>query len=309
LVEGYDLLFIDEAQRVPDIGINLKILHDNFPQLRIITTGSSSFDLANLVQEPLTGRTWTFNLFPVGLCELTTQYNRVALDLQLEEFLRYGAYPEILTMVNNESKVDSLKAIARSYLFKDVLEIGGIKYASKLRDLVTLLAYQVGAEVSLNELSNKLGIARETVNNYIDLLEKTFVVFRLRSFSRNLRKEVVQHPKIYFYDLGIRNALIENFNPLQSRNDVGQLWENFLLIERIKTQLYHAESANRYFWRTYTGTELDYVEERNGQINGFEFKFGTRKANAPKIWLDTYETATFQFINQENYLDFLLPER
>jgi hypothetical protein len=307
LVAGYDLLFIDEAQRVPDIGINLKILHDHFPNLQIITTGSSSFDLANQVQEPLTGRTWTFNLFPIGLCELTEQYNRAELDLRLEAFLRYGAYPEILSIGNYGAKEEGLKGIARSYLFKDVLEIGGVRYATKLRDLVKLLAYQIGSEVSLNELSNKLGISRETVASYIDLLEKTFVVFRLGGYSRNLRKEVVQHPKIYFHDLGIRNALIENFSPLQARNDVGQLWENFLVVERIKTQLYAAESANRYFWRTYTGAELDYVEERNGQLNGFEFKFGNRVARAPKRWMESYSEASFQLVNQENYLDFLLP--
>lgn len=306
LVHGYDLLFIDEAQRIPDIGINLKILHDQFPGLKIITTGSSSFELANKVQEPLTGRTWTFNLMPIGLSELSGQFNRFELDQKLEDFLVFGAYPEAILRKNRAERVDYLQELARSYLFKDVLELGGIKYASKLRDLAKSLAFQIGSEVSLNELANSLQISKETVVNYIDLLEKTFVVFRLSSFSRNLRKEIVQKDKIFFYDLGIRNAIIENFQPLQSRHDGGQLWENFLLVERLKTQNYRREGANRYFWRTYTGAELDYVESHDGGLNGFEFKFSKKTARAPQAWLETYPGSTFRTINRENYLDFLL---
>lgn len=306
LVDGYDLLFLDEAQRVPNIGINLKILHDGLPALKIIATGSSSFDLANKVREPLTGRTWSFTLLPIGIAELALDRNRAELNRLLEDFLVFGAYPGLISLTNRQLKLEYLREITRSYLYKDILELGFVRYAAKLKDLVKLLAFQIGSEVSLNELANKLQISKETVATYIDLLEKAFVVFRLPGYSRNLRKEIVRHDKIYFSDLGIRNAVIENFNPLSQRNDQGQLWENFLVIERIKTQTYRLENANRYFWRTYTGAELDYVEERDGALGGFEFKFNKKLANPPKTWLETYPEATFQTVNRENYLDFLL---
>jgi len=306
LVDGYDLLFLDEAQRVPDVGINLKILHDGLPELKIIATGSSSFDLANKVQEPLTGRTWSFTLMPIGFCELAQTNNRFELDRQLEDFLIFGSYPGLFALTNRQLKIDYLREITRSYLYKDILELGFIRYASKLRDLLKLLAFQIGSEVSLNELANNLQIAKETVVAYIDLLEKAFVVFRLSGHSRNLRKEISRHDKIYFYDLGVRNAVIENFNPLTQRNDSGQLWENFLIIERIKTQTYRLENANRYFWRTYTGAELDYVEERDGRLDGFEFKFNQKVIKPPQTWLSAYPEATFETVNRDNYLDFLL---
>ncbi len=306
LVEGYDLLFLDEAQRIPDIGINLKILHDGLPNLKIIATGSSSFDLANKVQEPLTGRTWSFTLFPIGLSELAAQQNRAEINRRLDDLLVFGAYPEQLSLTNLSLKIEYLREITRSYLYKDILEFGFVRHAAKLKDLLKLLAFQIGSEVSLNELANKLQIAKETVATYIDLLEKAFVLFRLPGYSRNLRKEVVRHDKIYFFDLGIRNAVIENFNPVHQRNDQGQLWENFLVVERMKTQAYRLENANRYFWRTYTGAELDYVEERGGALNGFEFKFSTKTARAPQTWLATYPEASFQTVNRDNYLDFLL---
>jgi uncharacterized protein len=306
IVEGIDVLFIDEAQRISDIGLNLKILHDSLPQLRIIATGSSSFDLANKTQEPLTGRTWSYHLFPIALCELADTSNRFALDQQVEEFMIYGMYPELFSLHRSEDKIEYLRGLTQSYLYKDVLEIGSIKYARKLQDLVKLLALQIGSEVSLNELANKLQISRETVANYIDVLEKAFVVFRLSGFSRNLRKEITRHDKIFFYDLGVRNAVIENFNALHFRKDSGELWENFLILERIKTQSYYRQNANRFYWRTYTGAELDYVEESKGQIQGFEFKLSIKAPRAPQAWVDHYPEASYQVINQENYLDFLL---
>jgi uncharacterized protein len=305
LVAGYDLLFIDEAQRIPDIGINLKILHDNIPTLRIIVTGSSSFDLASKIQEPLTGRTWTFTLLPIGVCELALTQNRVELKQALENHLVFGAYPESLTIANRAERAEYLRELTQSYLYKDVLDLSGIKHASKLRDLTRLLAYQIGSEVSLVELANALKIAKETVFNYIDLLEKSFVLFRLSSFSRNLRKEISRHDKVFFYDLGIRNAVIENFQPLAARDDVGKLWENYLIIERIKAQTYRREDSQRFFWRTYTGAELDYVEVSEGQIRGYEFKFGSKPVRAPRTWSETYPEAQFQLVNQENYLDFI----
>lgn len=306
LVAGLDVLFLDEAQRIPDIGLNLKILHDSLPELRIIASGSSSFDLANKTQEPLTGRTWTYNLFPVGLCELAPETSRFDLDLQLEDFLVYGLYPGQLVMKNPADKAEHLIGLTRAYLYKDIFEIASLKHPRKLQDLVRLLAYQIGSEVSMNELADKLQMAKETVMSYIDLLEKAFVVFRLSGYSRNLRKEITRHDKIYFYDLGVRNAVIENFNPLKFRHDSGPLWENFLLLERLKTQTYRRENAQRYFWRTYSGAEIDYVEERNGALSGFEFKFASKTARVPQAWSDAYPEAGFQVVNRDNYLEFLL---
>lgn len=306
LTDGYDLLFIDEAQRIPEIGLNLKILHDELPDLKILATGSSSFDLASKIREPLTGRTWSHTLFPIAVCELATINNRFELDAQLEDLLVFGSYPAIFSHINRIDKIEYLQEIARSYLFKDILEMGGIKYAPKLRDLLRLLAYQIGQEVSINEISNALKISRGTIDDYIDLLEKSFVIFKVGGYSRNMRKEVTRHNKIYFYDLGIRNAMIENFLPIHHRNDVGQLWENFLLLERMKSRAYTRQRANIYFWRTTTGAELDLVEEANNKLQGFEFKFSQKKVNAPKSFLETYPESSFETINRDNYLDFLL---
>ncbi|MBD2757355.1 ATP-binding protein [Spirosoma sp. BT704] len=306
LVEGYDLLFIDEAQRIPDIGINLKILHDALPNLKIITTGSSSFELANRTKEALTGRTWTYELFPISLGELRQEQNAFQLQQRLSEFLRFGTYPDTLQLPNATDKVHYLRELSSAYLYKDILEMASIRHADKLRKLLQLLAFQVGSEVSPNELGNALGMSKDTVNTYIDLLEKAFVVFRLSGFSRNLRKEVSKMDKIYFYDLGIRNVVIDSFQPLDLRMDVGALWENFLVIERRKRNAYAGQYANTYFWRTYTGAELDYIEEADGQLAGFEFKFSHKSAKAPASWIATYPGAEFTVINQENYMSFLL---
>ena len=308
LVDGYDLIFIDEAQRIPDIGINLKLLYDSLPNLKIVATGSSSFDLANKIQEPLTGRAWTFLLMPLGVCELAAYHNRFELNQMLEDWLIFGNYPALTSINGRELKANYLQEIVRSYLFKDVLAIGSIKYPPKMRDLVRLLAYQIGSQVSYNELANTLQIAKETVISYIDLLEKTYIVFRLPGYSRKLQKEVVRQDKIFFYDLGIRNAVIENFSPLSNRSDGGALWENFLIVERMKTQTYRRQGVNRYYWRTYSGAELDYVEEQNGETRAFEFKFNQKIVRAPQSWLDNYPEASFQTVNRDNYLDFILNE-
>lgn len=305
LVSGYELLFLDEAQRITDIGINLKILTDGLPNLKIIVTGSSSLDLAAKVGEPLTGRVWTYILYPVSFYELKDLYNDFELNNNLEKLLIYGCYPEVITTINYNDKQKLLEEITTSYLYKDALELATIKHANKIRDLLKLIAFQVGHEVSIAELSNSLRLSHETVERYIDILEKSFVIFRLKGFSRNLRKEVNKMDKIFFYDLGIRNSIIDNFKALKDRNDMGQLWENFLLVERQKKISYTQIHASVYFWRTYTGAELDYIEESEGRLCGYEFKYSALKTRTPHTWLKEYENSTFELINKENYLPFI----
>lgn len=305
LVDGYDILFIDEAQRIPDVGINLKIMHDQIPLLKVVATGSSSFDLANKVQEPLTGRAWTYNLFPISFLELAQHYNRFELDELLEQCLIYGQYPEQFSIVNHSEKYQCLKELTTSYLYRDALDLVHIKHANKLHDLLRLLAFQVGSLVSITELANSLNISKDTVSSYIHLLEKAFIIFRLKGYSRNLRKEITKMDKIYFYDLGVRNMVIDNLQPLANRNDQGALWENFLILERRKLLSYRFRNANTYFWRTYTGAELDYLEERDAALFGYEFKYGSKTPNAPKTWLATYPEAVYACVNKETYLDFI----
>ena len=306
LVQGYELLFIDEAQRIPEIGISLKIILDNIKNLKVLVTGSSSLDLASKISEPLTGRTWNYKLYPISFLELSRLYNRAELDNSLEERLIFGSYPEIFSIVGEDQKREYLQNLGDAYLYKDLIEFGGLKNSSKIRDLLRLLAFQIGSQVSLSEIAAKLGMSKDTVGNYIDLLEKSFVLFRLGGLSRNLRKEVVKMDKIYFYDLGIRNILIDNLKPLKDRNDTGQLWENFLIVERMKSLSYKKDYASNYFWRTYTGAELDYIEEKEGKLSGFEFKFGLKKTKAPKGFIKAYPNSEFSCINRENYLSFIL---
>lgn len=305
LTAGYELIFIDEAQRIPDIGINLKILHDARPHLKIIATGSSSFELAQKISEPLTGRTWTYTLYPIAFNELKNHYNQFELDQQLEERLIYGSYPEIFSLTNNEDKRKYLQEITTSYLYKDILELSSIKNSMKIRDLLRLLAYQIGQEVSFTEISRKLELSKNTIASYIDLLEKSFVIFRLSGLSRNLRKEATQKNKIFFTDLGVRNILIDNLKPMKDRNDQGGLWENFLIIERLKKTTYTNKYLSRYFWRTYTGAEIDYIEEYDGVLHGYEFKFGDKTVTAPASWKEAYPNNTFTTINKSNYLEFV----
>lgn len=304
LVFGYDILFIDEAQRIPEIGINLKILYDNIKNLKIIVTGSSSLDLASSIKEPITGRKKQYTLHPISFLELSKIYNKYELSQIIEERLIFGSYPEIFTIKNRVEKAKYITELTEDYLYKDVLELENIRYHHKLRDLLRLLAFQIGSEVSLNELSNNLGLSKDTIARYIDLLEQSFVIFRLRGFSRNLRKEVNKKPKIYFYDLGIRNSLIDNFNDIDKRNDIGALWENFLIVERLKRNGYQSHLCSQYFWRTYTGAELDYIEEYGGKLFGYEFKW-KKESKAPQSWLATYN-GSFQCLNKENFVDFIL---
>jgi uncharacterized protein len=310
LTEGYDLLFIDEAQRIPDIGINLKILYDNLQELKIIVTGSSSIDLANRVNEPLTGRIITNKLYPISILEWQnyTGLNDFEMTQQLEEMILYGMYPEIFSWQNFKQKRKYLNDLCNSYLYKDILSLANIKYPEKLNQLLKLLAYQTGQLVSLQELASTLQIHRDALMNYITLLEKSFVIFRLSGFSRNLRKEVVKMDKIYFYDTGVRNTLINDFNSLQIRNDKGQLWESFILAERMKVNAYRDAFINRYFWRTYSGAELDLVEEKDGKLSGYEFKWGNKTAKAPVSWTDNYKRSNFYCVNNENFMKWLKEE-
>lgn len=304
LTEGYQLLIIDEAQRINDIGLVLKIIYDEMPHLKVIATGSSSFELANVTAEPLTGRKTVFHLLPFALGEIMQDKNKYELDQKLEEILLYGMYPEVYTAPTGQ-KNNLLGEICESYLFKDVFQLTAVKYTVKIRDLLRLLAFQVGQLVSVNELSQKLSINRETVERYIDLLEKSFVIFRLPAYSRNLRKEVAKMDKIYFYDTGIRNYLIDNLKPLDFRSDAGSLWENFVIAERRKQLLCLRRNVRSYFWRTYSGVEIDYVEEGEDGLMGYEIKIAKDKVKSPKLWQDEY-TGGFRLVNRKNYLDLLL---
>lgn len=306
LVSGYNLLFIDEAQRIPNIGLNLKILHDNIPNLKIIATGSSSFELANKVSEPLTGRTWTFTLFPISILELNELNNPFEIDEKIPEFLTFGMYPEIFSYGNDLDKMDYLKELINSFLYKDLLELSQIKNSGKIYDLLRLLAFQIGSTVSYNELGKKLGLSTDTVISYIDLLEKVFIIYRLPGFSKNLRKEITKNKKVYFYDVGVRNALIEDYTLPEKRSDIGHLWENFIITERIKKNNYVRAHLNSFFWRTYTGAELDYLEQGGGQLSGVEIKWGNKTVKAPKSWIENYKGADFKTVNSKNYQDFVL---
>lgn len=301
-----EILIIDEAQRVSDIGLNLKILIDNHPDITILATGSASFDLANKINEPLTGRKLTFTLYPLSYPEISQALGAFEARVALEQWLIWGGYPEIVTSPAH-LRERLLGELVGSYLFRDLLELEGLRRADKLVDLLRLLAFQIGHEVSLNELATNLSINRQTVERYLDLLEKVFVIYRVGGFSRNLRKEITKNARYYFYDNGVRNSLIQNFNPLALRNDVGELWENFLMIERMKAQDYAGRFVNRYFWRTYDQKEIDLVEEQGGQLLGFEFKWraGAIKKATQQEFVAAYPNATLTTITQETFVDFL----
>jgi predicted AAA+ superfamily ATPase len=302
----YDLVFIDEAQRVPEIGYAIKLLIDHFPEMKIVITGSSSFDLSNKLGEPLTGRNIMRVLFPLSVFELYNQFGGMNVAEQLDNFLIFGSYPEALQTKSIDDKTEYLIALRDSYLFKDILELENIHNPSKLTDLLKLLAFQIGQQVSLSELGNNLGISKQSVERYLDLLEKTFIIKRVGGFSRNLRKEIVKSSRYYFWDNGVRNALINNFNPLNQRNDLGMLWENFLFMERLKTKHYKRIFSNDYFWRTYDQQEIDLVEERDGNLFGYEFKYSPRKIKIPKAWQKAYPEAKFQVVSKNNFFDILI---
>lgn len=303
--KGYELIAIDEAQKIKNVGEGLKMLVDHLPNIRVIVTGSSSFELSGQIGEPLTGRKFTLILFPISQLELTKLYNPYELKNNLEKFLIYGSYPEVIVNDNVNEKKHILNEITGSYLLKDILELERIKNSKILLDLVRLLAFQIGNEVSLSEIAKQIGIDYKTVARYIDLLEKSFIIYNLRGFSRNLRKEVVKKSKYYFYDVGIRNAIIANFNSLELRDDIGKLWENFIIIERLKKQSYQNIYTNNYFWRTWDQKEIDLIEERGGKLYAYEIKWSEKIIKPPKEWQVTYPNSEFQIINKENYLDFI----
>lgn len=299
------VVFIDEAQQIIDIGLKLKLMIDAFPEIQFIVTGSSSLDLRNSMAEPLTGRKKEFHLYPLSTEELVLNTSQIEQNRLLETRLIYGAYPEVVNNYGEEKEV--LKEIAESYLYKDLLQIEGIRKSSVLEKLLQLIAFQVGNEVSYNELANSIGnIDVATVEKYLDLLEKAYIIFKLPALSRNLRNELKKGKKYYFYDNGIRNVIINNFNPIGLRQDKGALWENFLISERQKFIHYHKIYSNRFFWRTHDRAEIDYIEEREGKLFAYEFKWKPGKARFPMSFKEAYPEHELFEVSVENYTDFLL---
>jgi uncharacterized protein len=299
------LLVIDEAQKIPDIGLVLKLIVDSFEELMIIVTGSSAFDITNLTGEPLTGRKYEIMMFPVSESEFAEIEKPEEKQDNLMQRLVYGNMPELINITDMNDKEEYLRDLINSYLLKDILTFEKIKSSSKLFDLLKLIAFQVGNEVSIEELGRQLAMSKNTVEKYLDLLSKVFVIYRLNGFSRNLRKEVVKNSKWYFYDNGIRNAIIANFNSLNLREDKGILWENYMISERIKHHSYSGVISNRYFWRTYDRQEIDLVEESNGKLFAYEFKWKDMKAKVPAAWEKAYPESSFEVITNTNYSEWL----
>ena len=305
-VGNSDFIVIDEAQRVKDIGLTIKLLYDSFPNVQLAVTGSSSLDLSNSMNEPLTGRKFEYNLFPFSTNELVNHTSMLEEMRQLENRVVYGFYPDVVNNPGEEKEI--LTNIVNSYLYKDVFEFQDIRKSSVIEKLVQALALQVGSEVSFNELGNLLGIDSITVQRYVDLLEKAFVIFHIRSYSRNVRNELKKSIKIYFYDNGVRNSVISNFSPVDLRSDIGILWENFLISERIKNNAYHNKSAKYYFWRTTQKQEIDFIEEVEQNLFAYEFKYNPKKAKSkcPLTFSNNYPNVPFSVITSDNYMDFVL---
>lgn len=298
------VLFIDEAQRVKNIGLTLKLFADTLPDCQVIATGSSSFELSNLIKEPLTGRYYDFKLFPLSAGEIMAAKGPIEYNRELDDLLLYGSYPEVVTTPNE--RVEMLRRLASSYLYRDVLGFQDVRRIDLMEKLLVALALQVGNEVSINELATLAGADRDTISRYLFLLEQAFIIFRLGALSRNPRTEISKMKKIFFYDNGIRNALISNFAPLDLRVDKGALWENFIISEKIKANHYAGKSPNIYFWRTKTGNEVDYIEEMNGRINGYEIKLSSKaKAKGFTTFLSNYPDSTASLVSRENHLEFL----
>lgn len=307
LIGKNKIIVIDEAQRIKGIGLTLKLMVDTIPDVQVIATGSSSFDLLDEINEPLTGRKFEYQLYPFSFGELTKENGLLEEKRLMNHRLVFGSYPDVVN--NPDDAIETLNWLADSYLYKDLFRIESIKKPDLIIKLLQLLSYQVGNEVSYNELALNLSSDPKTIEKYIGLLEKTFVIFRLQALSRNLRNEVKKSRKVYFYDNGIRNAIINNFNPIHTRQDVGVLWENYLISERIKLAAYQRIHSNRFFWRTKLQQEIDYIEERAGKMWAFEFKFNTsKKAFLSKTFASAYPEHSYQIINSENYQEFLLQE-
>lgn len=304
IIGNKKIIVIDEAQRIENIGLKLKLITDNLNDVQIIATGSSSLDISNKINEPLTGRKWEIKMYPISFKEMVDHHGLIKELRLLPQRLVYGYYPEIVTNEGNE--INLLKQLTDSYLYKDILAMSQIKKSDKLVKLLQALAFQVGSQVSYNELANLLGLDSKTVESYIDLLEQCYIIFRINSFSRNLRNELKTSKKIYFYDNGVRNALISNYASIENRNDIGALWENFLISERIKFTDYTNSYANKYFWRTKDQTEIDYLEEYDGNLHCYEFKWNpTAKASFPPSFANAYSNSTFEIIHRDNFEKFL----
>lgn len=305
LLNGIELLAIDEAQHIPDIGAKLKLMADEIQGIKIIVSGSSSFDLFNKSGEPLVGRSFPFHLTAFSQREIAQTENPLQTRQNLETRLIYGSYPDVVLANDNDERKEYLKNIVVAYLLKDILMVNGIKNASKMKELLQLIALQTGSEASYEELGQKLGMSKNTVEKYLDLLSKTFVIFRLGAFSRNLRKEITKAGKWFFYDNGIRNALIGAYQSLAIRQDIGALWENYLISERVKKNLNENTGKELYFWRTYDGQEIDLIETAGDEISAFEFKWGDKTPKMPEAFSAHYPQATYQVVNNKNYLEFI----
>lgn len=305
LLSGKKYLIIDEAQRIEDIGLKLKRITDQVKDVQVIATGSSSFDLANKVNEPLTGRKREFTMFPISFAEMANDHGLLTEERLIPHRMVYGYYPEVVTHPGEEREI--LRELSSSYLYKDILKWEYIKHPNKLVDLLQALAYQVGSEVSNRELSQLIGIDAKTVERYLILLEKSYIIFRLGSFSRNLRNELKQSKKVYFYDNGIRNAVIANFSQPEQRQDVGALWENFLIAERVKRLAYDKRWRNSWFWRTTSQQEIDYIEEGDGQLYAYEMKWNPKaRAKLPTSFANAYPDAIYEVLTPDTCLPFLL---
>jgi predicted AAA+ superfamily ATPase len=308
LIGDVDVILIDEGQKVSSIGQTVKLLVDHFlDRKQIIITGSSRINFLDMTEEPLTGRKIVFNLFPLSLGEIHPDKNLLSVKKELDQLLIYGSYPEVVTRPSFDEKSELLRELHSSYLYKDILTFQEIRNSDVVSRLIKALALQTGSEVSYNELAGLVGINVKTVEKYIDLLEKCFVIFRLPPFSRNKRREISKMKKIYFYDLGIRNAVINNFNLLENREDVGALWENFLVVERMKYRHYNGIHASHYFWRTYDGSEVDLIEEREGRLFGYEFKWGKRSKRQPVKWME-YPHSSYEIISRDDIAGFILQD-
>lgn len=308
LIGGYKYLVIDEAQRVENIGLTIKLIVDNIPSVKVIATGSSSFELANHINEPLTGRKWEFQLFPLCTHEMVEHHGVIEERRLLEHRLIYGMYPDVIN-ASGGNEMDILLQLADSYLYRDLLVRENIHKPKHLEKLVQSLAFQVGQLISINELANQTGLDNKTVERYIDLLKKSYVIFELNSFSRNLRNEIKKQSKIYFYDNGIRNAVIRQFNTLQLRNDVGALWENFIVSERMKLNGYFHRMRQNYFWRNHAQQEIDLIETEGIDIYAYELKWNaSSKTKFSKSFTTEYQPKETIVISPENYMDFLLQD-
>ncbi|WP_245905265.1 ATP-binding protein [Gelidibacter algens] len=305
LIGNHELVFIDEAQHIENIGLTLKLITDQFKNVQLLVSGSSAFEIKNLTNEPLTGRKWQYYLFPISWEEFEIYSGHLKAVQQLEQRILYGMYPDVITNLGEETEI--LKTLSDSYLYKDILAFHNLKKPEVLEKLMQALAYQIGQEVSYNELSQLLGIDKNTVSSYIDILSNNYVIFKLPSFSKNLRNEIKRKQKIYFYDNGMRNAIINDFRPLDARQDKGALWENFLISERVKRNTYHLLLSKSYFWRTTSQQEIDYIEVTNGAISAYEIKWNEKaKVKIAKAFEKSYDTKV-SIINKSNFINFLNP--